>query len=260
MSENALRYAVHSKAHTYPRVRGCRHGAEALRYPGGPAGGSRGARRPAASCPVPETHTLKGGRARADPAGPGRPRPDRRGRDDRTGNDGRPRWRTGAPGHHAGPELDAIGVEGLGAGDYSRRYGLRSSARSSEPQGARPRGKLGGSCWMRSRAPRGRRSKTCPLPRAGCRIRHAPPSPGSASARGYDVRLATMGVRRAYRLVPAVRAMWYRARRRSNAPPRAPALEARIRTLPRASRSPGCGGPGPRPGADHHRRERGDGS
>ena len=84
------------------------------------------------------------------------------------------------PGHHSG---------------RSRRHRCREPARrrlclrtrpparkNPEPQAARGRAASSGHCSMRSRARRGRRSKTCPPPRAGCRTPPAPPSPGSASA------------------------------------------------------------------------------
>ena len=68
---------------------------------------------------------------------------------------------------------------------------------------ARGRAASWGACSMRCRARRGRRSKTFPPPRAGCRTPPAPPSPGSASA-AMTYGSPRSAARKVYHLIPAV--------------------------------------------------------
>ena len=96
--------------------------------------------------------------------------------------------------------LEAIGVEGQRAGD-SPADTPSEQRTHSEPQGARPGGKLGVLLDAVSR-PEGATLED--LAAASGWLPHTTRAAITRlRQRGYDVRLATRGTRRAYRLVPA---------------------------------------------------------
>ena len=95
--------------------------------------------------------------------------------------------------------LEAIGVEGLESGD-SRADAPSEQRTDSEPPGARPRGKLGVLLDAVSR-PEGATLED--LAAASGWLPHTTRAAITRlRQRGFDVRLATSGTRRAYRLVP----------------------------------------------------------
>ena len=102
--------------------------------------------------------------------------------------------------HHPG-RIDAIGVGNQRAGD-SPADTPSEQRTASEPQGARPRGKLGVLLDAVSR-PEGATLEN--LSAAAGWLPHTTRAAITRlRQRGFDVRIVTMGTRKAYHLVPAV--------------------------------------------------------